>query len=314
MTRAGLENRQIPIYLVAIVLGVLIGTSRPPGLLESAILPALAVLLYATFLQVPLSGLRRSLADRKFLAALLITNFGAIPLAVWGLGAFLPDNAAIRLGVFLVLLTPCIDYVVVFTRLGGGDAKLMLAATPLLLVAQMVLLPLYLVFLLGNDAFALVKAGPFLQAFGWIILTPLAAAWLTEYWAGRRHAGARFTTAMGWLPVPMLALTLLLVIAGEIGRVEESAKDIVQILPVYAGYLVVAPLIAWLVARLLGLKAAAKRTLVFSAGTRNSLVVLPLALAVPDVGGLVAAVVVTQTLVELLGELVYIRWVRRLVL
>ncbi|MEE8559517.1 MAG: arsenic resistance protein, partial [Alphaproteobacteria bacterium] len=55
------------------------------------------------------------------------------------------------------------------------------------------------------------------------------------------------------------------------------------------------------------------RALVFSASTRNSLVVLPLALAAPFGGGLVAAVVVTQTLVELLGELVYIRAIPRII-
>jgi len=48
------------------------------------------------------------------------------------------------------------------------------------------------------------------------------------------------------------------------------------------------------------------------ASTRNSLVVPPLALAAPFDGSLVAAVVVTQTLVELLAELAYIRFVPRL--
>lgn len=51
----------------------------------------------------------------------------------------------------------------------------------------------------------------------------------------------------------------------------------------------------------------------FSAGTRNSLVVLPLAFAVPGGGTLIPAVVVTQTLVELVSELVYVRWIPRLV-
>lgn len=55
------------------------------------------------------------------------------------LGA-LPDQALIRLGVLLVLLAPCVDYVVTFSQFGGGDGRLMLSATPLLLVAQMLLL------------------------------------------------------------------------------------------------------------------------------------------------------------------------------
>lgn len=49
------------------------------------------------------------------------------------------------------------------------------------------------------------------------------------------------------------------------------------------------------------------RALVFTSVTRNSLVVLPLALALPDGYELVPAVVVTQTLVELTGMVVLTR-------
>jgi ACR3 family arsenite efflux pump ArsB len=67
------------------------------------------------------------------------------------------------------------------------------------------------------------------------------------------------------------------------------------------------------VARLFGLETGAARAVVFSGGTRNSLVVLPLAFAVPEAGALLPAVMVTQTLVELVAMLVYVRWVPRLV-
>lgn len=45
----------------------------------------------------------------------------------------------------------------------------------------------------------------------------------------------------------------------------------------------------------------------FSSATRNSLVVLPLGLAIPGAVPWVAAVIVTQTLIELVSELVYVR-------
>lgn len=52
----------------------------------------------------------------------------------------------------------------------------------------------------------------------------------------------------------------------------------------------------------------------FSTSTRNSLVVLPLALALPEpISGLAAAAVITQTLVELVGELIYLRAIPALV-
>jgi ACR3 family arsenite efflux pump ArsB len=52
--------------------------------------------------------------------------------------------------------------------------------------------------------------------------------------------------------------------------------------------------------------------LIFSGATRNSLVVLPLALALPPALSLAAVVVVTQTLVELIGMIAYVRIVPRL--
>jgi ACR3 family arsenite efflux pump ArsB len=50
----------------------------------------------------------------------------------------------------------------------------------------------------------------------------------------------------------------------------------------------------------------------FSTATRNSLVVLPLGLAIPGAVPLLPAVIVAQTLVELLSELMYIRLLPKL--
>ncbi|MGC5411681.1 arsenic resistance protein, partial [Streptomyces sp. DT225] len=66
------------------------------------------------------------------------------------------------------------------------------------------------------------------------------------------------------------------------------------------------------VARLFRLDASAGRAIVFTGATRNSLVVLPLALALPDDLAITPVVVVTQTLVEVLGMVVYVRLVPRL--
>lgn len=273
----------------------------------------LAALIYTTFLQIPLADLRGALADRRFLGALLAANFGAVPVLVWGLFQLVPPNPAVQLGVLLVLLTPCIDYVVVFTHLGRGRARLVLAATPTLLVVQILLLPVYLWLFLGAEAAELLRPGPFLDAFLWLIAAPLVLAWLSEVWAKRRASGARFAEAMAWGPVPLMALTLFLVVGAEVPRIRDALGAVLGVVPVYVAYVVAAPAVGLAVARLFALDPGAGRALVFSASTRNSLVVLPLALAAPFGGGLVAAVVVTQTLVELLAELAYIRLVPSLI-
>lgn len=68
----------------------------------------------------------------------------------------------------------------------------------------------------------------------------------------------------------------------------------------------------WLVASVTRLTIEVGRAVAFSAAIRNSLVVLPLALAVPGAIPALLAVIVTQTLVKLLAELIYIRISRRI--
>ena len=58
--------------------------------------------------------------------------------------------------------------------------------------------------------------------------------------------------------------------------------------------------------------AKAGRSVAFSAGTRNSLVILPLAFAVPGAVPVLPAIIVTQTLVELVSELIYVRFIGKL--
>ena len=72
------------------------------------------------------------------------------------------------------------------------------------------------------------------------------------------------------------------------------------------------PLLGWAVSRAAGLDARSGRALAFSAATRNSLVVLPLALAVPGAVPLLPAVIVAQTLVELVASLIFIHAIPRL--
>lgn len=84
---------------------------------------------------------------------------------VWLLSKFLPDHPRLLHGIYLVLLTPCIDYVIVFTSLGRGNEKLLLMATPILFVTQILLLPLYLWMFMGKEAVGIVEPGPFLEAF-----------------------------------------------------------------------------------------------------------------------------------------------------
>jgi ACR3 family arsenite transporter len=140
-----LEASQVRIYFCAIIVGGLAGMLVPgTSALQAAINPVLALMLFATFMQVPLASVGSALRDLRFIVALVLTNFVLLPLLVAGLIQFAPDDPMLKLAVLMVLLAPCVDYVITFTHLGGGNARLLLAMTPLLLGLQMLLLPAYL--------------------------------------------------------------------------------------------------------------------------------------------------------------------------
>lgn len=310
--RCTLEERQIPIYFGAVAIA-LVTALLVPGTtaLEGAINPALALMLYVTFLQVPLADLGRSFARGRFLTALLLANFVAVPLLVAAMLPLMPADALLRFGILLVLLAPCIDYVVTFAHLGRADAKLLLAATPSLLIAQMLLLPVYLKVLLGEDAAALVQPEPFVHAFIWLIGVPLVLAGVTQLWASRTTVGRQTSSALSLLPVPATALVLFIVVAAVLPQLGSATNSALAAVPFYVAFACLAPIMGWLVAKALGLQPPAGRAVAFSVGTRNSLVVLPLALAAPGALPVLPAIIVTQTLVELLAELAYVRWISR---
>lgn len=304
-----LRRHQVLVYAVAVALAVVIGAGRPMWAtpIEGLINPVLAVLLYVTFLEIPFVRLRRAFTNGRFIGVALGLNFLVVPVVVWGLTRVLPSDRVVLVGVLMVLLTPCIDYVITFTDLADGDAEQLTATTPALMLVQLLLLPVYLWLFVGPEIAAVIEAGPFIEAFVLIIALPLGLAWLTEAGAERSGRVAGWQETLGWFPVPMMGVTLFVVIASQLPRVQDAFDQIVVVVPVYVAFLFVMPLLGRLVSGLFGMDVGERRALVFTSVTRNSLVVLPLGLALPAGYELVPAIIVTQTLVELSGMVVLTR-------
>ncbi|QGS35859.1 arsenic resistance protein [Corynebacterium xerosis] len=309
------DKYQIPLYLAALALGALIGLAAPAiaPTFELAINPVLMVLLYATFLGVPLTKVGQALRDGRFLAGLTMLNFLIVPVVVYLLSRFVADDQALLLGVLLVLLAPCIDYVIVFSGLAGAAHDKLLAAAPLLMLLQMLLLPVYLRIFVGPGLFDVIDLAPFLEAFFLLIVAPLALAALTQVLAARSRPARQVMDLMQALMVPLMMLTLAVVVASQIDAVRTDLGLLLRVIPLYIIFLVVMVPLGILTARVFKQDVPTTRATVFSGATRNSLVVLPLALALPEALALAAVVVVTQTLVELVGMIIYVRLIPRVV-
>lgn len=314
-----LERWQVLVYLLAIGGGLAVGSAAPAAGAAAgvAVLPALAALLFVTFLLVPLASIPVAFRDAHFLLTALVANFVVVPLVVAALVLLVPaevagvDGALVVLGVVLVLVMPCTDWFLTFTQLAGGDTARAVAFAPVSLLMQLALLPVYVSLIAGGavgaDVGALFDVEQLVLTVLVVLVLPLALAAVVQ-WVRPRLAAGRAAR----LPVPLLAVVLLLVAASEVPAVLDAAPLLPLLVGVFLLYLVAAVVLGMAAARLARLPHGPARTLVMSLATRNSFVVLPIALAVPEGAGVVAVVVVTQTLVELAGVAVLVRVLPRI--
>ncbi|MBE9079774.1 arsenic resistance protein [Romeria aff. gracilis LEGE 07310] len=140
------ERFQPLLILLSVALGL--GLSLIEGTAAIAdrwILPLLAVMLYAAFLSISLRHFGSAFNDYRVTVASLAINFLWTPLLTWGLGAlFFPDAPDLRVGLLMLLVTPCTDWYLVFTGIAKGNVGLATALLPLNFVLQMGLPPVYL--------------------------------------------------------------------------------------------------------------------------------------------------------------------------
>lgn len=256
-----MDHHQIGLYLVALLIGGVVGFLAPGSAraLEHSINPVLGLLLFATFLGIPFASIGKAAKDLRFMGTVLVLNFVIVPLVVFGLTRFIAGDQALLLGVLLVLLTPCIDYVIVFTRLAGGASDRLLAAAPVLMLLQMLLLPLYLLFFVGPDVASVIDPEPFVEALVVLILIPLAAAALTQALARRAAAGRIIMAIMQALMVPLMMATLALVVGSQITGVGRELGSLLAVVPLYAAFLLVMVPLGMLAANAARLDVAANR-------------------------------------------------------
>ncbi|MBN9407504.1 MAG: hypothetical protein J0H69_00005 [Burkholderiales bacterium] len=100
--------------------------------------------------------------------------------------------------------------------------------------------------------------------------------------------------ALGLLPVPATAAVLFVVVAAVAPQLGRSLDAVRTVVPLYAVFVIAAPLSGWAVARAWRLRPDLGRAVAFSSATRNSLVVLPLGLAIPGAVPWIPAVIVAN--------------------
>ena len=140
----------------------------------------LCLMLFGLFMEVDLNELKNSFKNVKFTTASLIINFIWTPLFGYFLGSlFLKGNVDVLVGFFMLILTPCTDWYLVFTKMAKGDLTLSLSLLPINLILQIILLPVYLViFFSSSNAMDYTQLGYSLLI---VIVIPFIAAHIVKF-------------------------------------------------------------------------------------------------------------------------------------
>lgn len=266
---------------------------------------ALALMVFLVVVQLPLLSIGRALAKPRVLVALLSLNLVVVPVIAFVLSRVLWQVPELQVGLLLVLLAPGVALSLTTAVQAGGNIESVLAATPVLLVGQLVVVPLYAVWLSGG-ALALSDLPPTFLVIALVIVGPSLLALVVQFIATVSPRGAGVTRLMRPVTTPVVAVAVLLVGWQRVPAHLDELETLLRLVPLFFAFLVLLAPLGLLAGILASLTAAEKRAVMIVGAGRGGVMMLPISLALaPDMWGLVPLVVVLQLGMEVLGMLVY---------
>lgn len=204
------------IIITAALLGLLLGAVTPVGSVSSSLIEVfLMLLLYILFLSIDLKQIKKSFTNVRFTLSAVLINFVFTPLFGYLLGKiFFPGSLDIRIGLLMLLVTPCTDWYLVFTGLSKGNVELGMSILPLNLILQIVLLPVYLLVLIGSEV--TMDVGSLVSSVAMVLVIPFVLAYITKLVTRNSEKFKRFLSEQGDnLQLLFLCLAVVVMFASE---------------------------------------------------------------------------------------------------
>lgn len=223
-----IEKFEPAILILAIILGLAMSNikilSAHTGNLINLFL---CIMLYGLFLEIPLKNLKKSFGNIKFTSTSIIINFIWTPLFGYFLGnLFLNGNIDIFIGFFMLILTPCTDWYLVFTKMAKGNLDLSLSLLPINLILQIVLLPIYLIiFFSSNNAMNYSNLGYSLLI---VIVIPLLLAQITKFILNE-NLNKKVTDFFSNWQIIFLALAVFSIFSSSGGLLLDNSDSVLKI-------------------------------------------------------------------------------------
>ena len=257
----------------------------------------LCLMLFGLFLEIPLNELKNSFKNVKFTSTSLIINFIWTPLFGYFLGSILlKGNIDIFIGFFMLILTPCTDWYLVFTKMAKGDMSLSLSILPINLVLQIILLPIYLILFFSNGnsmdytqlAYSLLI----------VIVIPFAAAQIVKL-ISNDDSNEKTAELFSSLQIWFLALAVFCIFASQGELLFANLDSVVRIFVPLALFFIANTTIDLLLSEKINFNYSEYASLTMTTLARNS--PLALAIAINSFPGreLIAIALVIGPLIEL---------------
>ncbi len=192
----------------SIVLGLLLNDiSLLQKISPSLITIFLMLMLFALFLDIPISDIKNSFSNIKFTSISLLINFLWTPLLGYFLGnLFLRGNLDLFIGFVMLVLTPCTDWYLIFTKMSKGNMPLSLSILPINLVLQLILLPAYLlIFFSSSNTIELTDLTKSLLTY---IVIPFVASLVVKYIFNNKPIKDKITSTFSSLQTIFLCIAI----------------------------------------------------------------------------------------------------------
>lgn len=293
--------------LLGVLAGALLGIYAPWDSQVLVVLQwaALAVMVFLVVVSLPLLSVGRAIAKPRVLVALFAVNLLVVPLVAFILSRVVFQAPELQVGLLLVLLAPGVALSLTTAHEAGGDVESVLGAKPLLFAGQLVIVPLYTVFLSGG-VLGFADLPPTFVVIAGIIVAPSLVALALQGGMTRSSALQKTRTPLTHARVPVIALAVTLVLWNQVPAHVEELEELYRVVPLFFSFLVLLAPLGLLAGILASLTIPEKRAIMIVGAGRGGVIMLPISLALDqDVWGLVPLVVITQLTLEVLGMMVY---------
>jgi ACR3 family arsenite transporter len=189
-------------------------TFNLPNSLALGVVGGLFLMIYPAMANIRFGDFGKALKSPKQLLVVLFLNFAVAPFWMYLLAnLFFAKGSDFHTALVLYGLAPCIAMVIVFTFLSLGNNALAVVLVAMNSVLQMILIPVYAKWLLGEVKFSVaVVAESVILYLG----VPLVAGFLTRRWGVARYGEAGFgkvKTVLDTLSILGLLFTLIVMFA-----------------------------------------------------------------------------------------------------